>query len=108
MSVHFTSSSPDALLREFNRRIVQEEAWGKAEGWVLQEGQASYQHSEDVSDTGARLVPSVDSGAGTLTFELQADGGKPIPPNVVKLYYTRLVETFLRWMDVRFDEVRLN
>ena len=106
MSVHFTTSSPDALLREFNRRIVQEEAWGKAEGWVLQEGQASYQHSEDVSEIGARLVPSV--AAGTLTFDLQADGGKGIPPDVVELYYTRLVETFLRWMDVRFDEVRLN
>lgn len=105
MSVHFTTSSPEALLREFNRRIVQEEAWGKADGWVLQEGQASYLHSEDVSDIGARLVPSVD--AGTLTFDLQADGGKHIPPDVVKLYYTRLVETFLRWMDVRFDEVRL-
>lgn len=105
MSVHFMTSSPDALLREFNRRVVQEEAWGKAEGWVL-EGDTSYQHSEDVSDIGARLVPSVD--AGTLTFELQADGGKGIPPDVVKLYYTRLVETFLRWMDVRFDEVRLN
>ncbi|KGJ07434.1 MULTISPECIES: hypothetical protein [Acetobacteraceae] len=99
------TSSPDALLREFNRRIVQEEAWGKAEGWMLK-GDTSYQHSEDVSDIGAMLVPSVD--AGTLTFELHADGGKGIPPDVVKLYYTRLVETFLRWMDVRFDEVRLN
>ncbi|CEF41623.1 hypothetical protein LV564_00955 (plasmid) [Komagataeibacter nataicola] len=105
MSVHFMTSSPDALLREFNRRIVQEEAWGKAEGWMLK-GDTSYQHSEDVSDIGAMLVPSVD--AGTLTFELHADGGKGIPPDVVKLYYTRLVETFLRWMDVRFDEVRLN
>lgn len=78
---------------------------GKAEGWMLK-GDTSYQHSEDVSDIGAMLVPSVD--AGTLTFELHADGGKGIPPDVVKLYYTRLVETFLRWMDVRFDEVRLN
>ena len=99
------TSSPDALLREFNRRIVQEEAWGKAEGWMLK-GDTSYQHSEDVSDIGAMLVPSVD--AGTLTFEHHDDGGKVIPPDVVKLYYTRLVETFLRWMDVRFDEVRLN
>ena len=49
MSVHFMTSSPDALLREFNRRIVQEEAWGKAEGWMLK-GDTSYQHSEDVSD----------------------------------------------------------
>ncbi|MDP0926518.1 hypothetical protein Q0601_05010 [Paracoccus onubensis] len=106
MSVQFTTSSPDALLREFNQRIVQEETWGKAEGWVLQECEAFYQHSEDMSDVGARLVPSVD--AGTLTFELQADGGKGIPPDLTKLYYTRLVETFLRWMDVRFDEVRLN
>ena len=82
------TSSPDALLREFNRRIVQEEAWGKAEGWMLK-GDTSYQHSEDVSDIGAMLVPSVD--AGTLTFELHADGGKGIPPDVVKLYFTRLV-----------------
>jgi hypothetical protein len=43
------TNSPDALLREFNRRIVQEEAWGKAEGWML-EADTSYQHSEDVSD----------------------------------------------------------
>ena len=43
-----------------------------------------------------------------LRHVIQADGGKGIPPDVVKLYYTRLVETFLRWMDVRFDEVLLN
>lgn len=106
MAVRFITSSPDALLREFNRRIVQEEAWGKAEGWVLQEGDTSYQHSEDVSDVGARLVPSID--AATLSFDLQAADGQSIPPDVIKLYYTRLVETFLRWMDVRFDEVRLD
>ncbi len=106
MPVQFTTSSPEALLREFNQRIVQAEAWGKADGWLLQEGRTSYQHAEDVSAIGARLVPSVDTD--TLTFELQADNGKNVPLDVIKLYHTKLVETFLRWMDVRFDEVRLN
>ncbi|SEJ76534.1 hypothetical protein SAMN05421762_3759 [Pseudooceanicola nitratireducens] len=106
MPVHFLTSSPEALLREFNQRIVQEDDWGKADGWLLQEGNAFYQHAEDVSDIGARLVPSMD--ADTLSFELQANAGKTVPLDVIKLYHTRLVETFLRWMDVRFDEIRLN
>ncbi|KTT33848.1 hypothetical protein SB18R_03355 [Pseudomonas oryzihabitans] len=92
MSLTFTTSAPQALLKKFDGAISQEEAKGKINTWKkMPDG--SYTHTSDQWGDSAYFIPSFTREG--LRFNISPPKGRGLSSYTYAFYHGHLTECFL-------------
>ena len=104
MSVHFTTSSPGALLALFEARVDDASGDGRSIAWS-RDGNAYTHHSPEWNGK-AFLRASVEVGELTFTIHRPESTHHSLP--TFAYYHAALVETFLLWFKDEFETAVVN
>src|ERR1700760_2962072 len=101
MAIHFTTATPEALLKSFDARIAQTEPEGKITTWEKSDDGKYYTHKAAHWAKKAWLLPKIE--ANQLTFNIIKPENMNVSSMVYAYYHGHLVETFLNHFDEEFE-----
>jgi len=100
MASYFFTSSPKALLDEFNKRIAQTQQEGRITTWERSADGVYYTHKAAEWTKKAWFKPSIASDR--LTFNIIRPQKQNVTLTVYGYYHGHLIETFLNHFDKTF------
>ncbi|EKS31078.1 hypothetical protein [Afipia felis] len=101
MAVHFATDRASLLLDEFKARINQSEEFGRIETWHQSDDGVSYTHKDKDWKERAWFRPRVENDK--LTFNIIRSSDWDASAAVYSFYHSEIIETFLRYLDLRFE-----
>lgn len=104
MAVYFVTEKPKTLLKEFIRRVNQEEAEGKITTWVQHDDGKHFTHTSTQWKNKAFMKPTAETER--IVFNIIKPKGKPITWPVYAFYHGHLIETFITHFHDDFSEAQ--